>query len=88
MLRTLLTGALAGALLAPIAPAAPASAAPAPRKIVHAEWTSGDDFRTGVLQGTGISRGRLVVDRPVGTRSYAGRRYDVARWVSLPWQTT
>jgi hypothetical protein len=86
VLRTLLAGALCAVLVAPVAPAAPATAAPAPRKIAHTGWTSGADLRTGDLQGVAVSRGQLVVDAPVAMRSYAGRRYDVARWVS-PWRS-
>ena len=85
VLRTLLAGALAAALAAPIGPAAPASAAPAPRQIVYERWTSADDFRTGTLRGVEVSRGRLVMGTPVSTRSYAGRRYGVGEWVS-PWR--
>jgi len=84
VLRTLLAGALAAALAAPIVPAPSASAAPAPRQIAYDRWPSYDDFRAGTLQGVAVSGGRLVVGEPVSTRSYAGRRYDVAQWVS-PW---
>ena len=84
--RTLLAGALAAALVAPVQPGAPASAAPAPRRIVYTGWASTADFEAGTLQGVAVSRGRLVMDAPVATRSYAGRRYDVAQWVS-PWRT-
>ena len=86
VLRSLLAGALAAALVAPVVPAAPATAAPAPRRIVYTGWTSDADFRAGTLQGVAVSQGRLVMDAPVATRSYAGRRYDVAQWVS-PWRT-
>ncbi len=86
VLRSLLAGALAAALVAPVLPAAPAAAAPAPRRIVYTGWTSDADFRTGTRQGVAVSRGRLVMDAPVATRSYAGRRYDVAQWLS-PWRT-
>ena len=86
VLRTVLAGALAAALVTPIAPTAPATAAPAPRRIVYAGWSSASDFRAGTLQGVAVNRGGLVMDAPVATRSYAGRRYDVARWVS-PWRT-
>ena len=84
--RTLLAGALAATLVAPVQPGAPASAAPAPRRIVYTGWTSTADFQAGTLQGAAVSRGRLVMDAPVATRNYAGRRYDVAQWVS-PWRT-
>lgn len=67
-------------------PTAPATAAPATRRIVYAGWSSASDFRAGTMQGVAVSRGRLVMDAPVATRSYAGRRYDVARWVS-PWRS-
>ena len=86
VLRSLLAGALAAALVAPVLLAAPAAAAPAPRRIAYTGWTSGADFQTGTLQGVAVSRGALVVDAPVSTRSYAGRRYDVARWIS-PWRS-
>jgi hypothetical protein len=86
VLRTLLTGALAVTLAAPVLPGAPASAAPAPRRIVYTDWTSTADFESGTLQGATVSRGRLVMDAPVATRRYAGHRYGVAQWVS-PWRT-
>ena len=82
----MLAGVLAAALVAPIVPTAPAAAAPAPRRIVYAGWSSASDFRAGTLQGVAVNAGGLVVDAPVAVRSYAGRRYDVARWVS-PWRT-
>ena len=82
----MLAGVLAAALVAPIVPTAPATAAPAPRRIVYADWSSASDFRAGTLQGVSVNGGGLVVDAPVATRSYAGRRYDVGRWVS-PWRT-
>ena len=85
VLRTLLAGALAAALTAPIGPAAPASAVPAPRQIVHERWASDADFRMGTLRGVEVSRGRLVMGSPVSARTYAGRRYDVGQWVS-PWR--
>ena len=86
MLRTLLAGALAAALVGPVAATAPATAAPARRQIDYAGWRSAADFRSGTLQGTAVSGGRLVMDTPVATRRYAGRRYDVAQWLS-PWRT-
>jgi hypothetical protein len=85
VLRSLLAGALAAVLVAPVLPAAPATAASAPRRIVYTGWTSTSDFRAGTLQGVTVSRGRLVMGTPVAMRRYAGRRYDVARWVS-PWR--
>jgi hypothetical protein len=85
VLRSLLAGALAATLVAPMM-AAPATAAPAPRRIVYSGWTSNADFGTGTLQGVAVSRGRLVMEAAVATRSYAGRRYDVARWTS-PWRS-
>ena len=45
VLRSLLAGALAAVLVAPVLPAAPAIAAPAPRQIVYERWTSAADFR-------------------------------------------
>jgi hypothetical protein len=86
VLRSLLAGALAAAMVAPVLPAAPANAAPPPRRIVYNGWTSDADFRAGTLRGVAVSRGRLVMDAPVATRSYAGRRYAVGQWVS-PWRT-
>ena len=86
VLRSLLAGALATALVTPLAPTAPATAAPAPRRIVHTGWSSASDFRAGTLQGVAVNHGQLVMDAPVATRAYAGRRYDVARWVS-PWRS-
>jgi len=86
VLRSLLVGVLTAALVAPVGLTAPASAAPAPRRIVYTGWTSDADFRAGTLLGVAVSRGHLVMDAPVATRSYAGRRYDVAQWVS-PWRT-
>ena len=86
VLRTVLAGALAAALVTPIAPATPATAAPAPRRIVYAGWSSASDFQAGTLQGVAVNHGGLVMDAPVATRSYAGRRYDVAQWVS-PWRS-
>ncbi|MFL6001227.1 MAG: C39 family peptidase [Nocardioides sp.] len=86
MLRSLLAGALAATLAVPVLPGAPASAAPTPRRIVYTSWTSNADFGAGTLQGVALSHGRLVMDAPVAARRYAGRRYDVARWVS-PWRT-
>ena len=86
MLRSLLAGALAAALVAPVVPAAPAAAAPVPRRIDYTGWTSAADFAAGDLQGVVVNRGRLVMETPVATRRYARQQYDVAQWVS-PWRT-
>jgi hypothetical protein len=86
VLRSLLVGALAAALVAPAVPIAPATAAPAPRRIVYTGWDTADDFRTGTLDGAAVSKGALVFGTRVDRRNYDGRRYAVARWVS-PWRS-
>jgi hypothetical protein len=86
VLRSLVSGALSAALVAPVLATAPASAAPAPRRIAYTSWGTADGFRAGTLEGTAVSKGRLVFGSRVAGRSYAGRQYDVARWVS-PWRS-
>ncbi|MDP2772439.1 MAG: C39 family peptidase, partial [Nocardioides sp.] len=85
-LSTMTTAALASALLVPLAPAAStAERAAAPRRIAYTQWDTGPDFRTGKMSGTRAMKGRLgIVKAPKGRRTYAGRKYEVGRWVS-PW---
>ena len=85
-LSTMTTAALASALLVPLAPAAStAERAAAPRRIAYTQWETGPDFRTGTMSGTRAVKGRLgIVKAPNGRRTYAGRKYEVGRWVS-PW---
>lgn len=93
----LLTATLAAVALVPVSPVSAASTAteratePAaekaasPRRIAYSQWDTGPQFLTGTLSGTRIVKGRLgLVQAPKGRRTYAGRSYEVGRWVS-PW---
>lgn len=95
--RPLLALGLAAALVAPLSPpttaAAGAAAEPTeraqraaePRRIAHAQWDTGKDFRTGAMNGTLFIKGRLgIVKAPPARRRYAGKSYELGRWTS-PW---
>jgi hypothetical protein len=86
LLPRTLAAALAGALLVPLAPvAASPERAASPRRITYSQWDTGPELLTGTMSGTRIVKGRLgVVEAPKGRRTYAGRTYEVGRWVS-PW---
>lgn len=90
LLASLLTAALATVALAPVSPASAASEeaaekAASPRRIAYSQWDTGPQFLTGTLSGTRVVKGRLgIVAAPKGRRTYAGRSYQVGRWVS-PW---
>ncbi len=55
------------------------------RRISYTQWDSATQLRIGVLRGTRVTKGKLVVDEPVGSRTYAGRTYETAHWDS-PWR--
>ncbi|GEP36216.1 membrane protein [Nocardioides szechwanensis] len=93
LLASLLTAALAAVALAPVSPVSAASTATekaaekaaSPRRIAYSQWDTGPQFLTGTLSGTRVVKGRLgIVQAPKGRRTYAGRSYEVGRWVS-PW---
>jgi len=87
---TLLSGALACCYVAAVSPgsanATPdrASGTTAARQIHFAQWDSGNELRTGTLDGTKIERGRVRIDTPSGRRDLAGTSFEQAAWES-PW---
>ena len=68
---------------APVA-AAPVAVRAAARQIGYTQWDTGADFGTGTMAGVRVSRDRIVLATPVGSRTYAGRRYAWGRWTA-PW---
>ena len=73
-----LTGVAAPVAAAPVAARAPA------RQIGYTQWDTGADFGTGTMAGVRVSRDRILLATPVGSRTYAGRRYAWGRWTA-PW---
>jgi hypothetical protein len=95
LLAPIAAAGLSVALLAPL-PATGASstsssaarAAAVPRSIAYTQWDSGAELRTGTRTGTMVTKGRLAVTQAAtGRRTYAGKSYQVGRWLS-PWTTT
>ncbi len=84
-------GLLAAAPVAAQAPeppgAARAAAAPGDRSVRLDRWSSGAQWRQGTLRGLRVEDGGLTFETPAGRRTYAGRSYDTARWIS-PWTAT
>ena len=91
-----LTVALSLGLLLPALPAQATSAALArsdtgqTRHIGYSRWDSAADFAAGRSQGVRVAHGKLRIDVPAGSRTYADpaggrtRAYDFGRWTS-PW---
>jgi hypothetical protein len=75
---------VAGALLTdPISPErARLAAGPALGQHTFRQVTSTAAFRAGVNEGTRVSSGSLRIDKPVGTTTYAGKRWAFSRWTS------
>lgn len=69
--------------VAPTLPAAAATSTAAPN-VRYTGWDTNAQLRKGKPAGVRVAKGRLVLAKPVGTRRYAGRSYDVGRWTS-PW---
>ncbi|MCD4526502.1 peptidase C39 family protein [Nocardioides sp. cx-173] len=95
LLTTTAAASLGLALLAPLTPATGASTsssssavAAEPRAIAYTQWDSGAELRTGARTGTMVLKGRLAVTKAAtARRTYAGKSYQVGRWLS-PWTTT
>jgi len=85
-LTTIVAASLVAAPAAPAAPGDERRARAAARQIAYTQWDSGDQWRAGTRSGVRVEKGRLLIKQPQGSRRYAGRTYDTARWDS-PWVT-
>ncbi len=98
LLATTAAAGLTAALCAPLVPSAGAAsssstassaATTTPRSIAYTEWDTGPQLRAGTAKGARVIKGGRLAVTPTAAarRTYAGRSYQVGRWVS-PWSAT
>ena len=56
--------------------------ASAARPISYQRWATAAQLAKGTFAGTAVSRGKLVIATPLGTRKLGGTTYDYAAWTS------
>ena len=87
-LRTILVGfvilVVAGALLTdPLSPErARLTASSALGQHTYRQVTTSTAFRAGTNEGTRVSGGSLTISKPIGSSTYAGKRWSYSRWTS------
>lgn len=103
LLRRLLSGATAVAVLTPLATLGPAAAEPdarrtaaarttvepTSRQITYRQWSTPQELRGGTLHGTRVAHGRLLMARPVARISYRDPHgYRTKRYDVARWVST